>query len=391
MKRHLGSHSPAPLPTPAMRAGEVVDDTSTRLFALAVSPTGALVLAVYEDQWRLWDVSNGPPRHMRSAEHSAFDGSVASWSTSGDLFTCTGNDHVISVWETQTGQRVRAFAGHSDMVTAVVFTADEQHVLSASGDGSICRWDVRSTPRDAPSKILFEADGDEIDALAVSSDGRWMLSGSSRPYSPPDTLSADLLARPSRQPVEDDVWYCALRLHDATGRVVWIENHPMLIASVAFSEDCSRALAGDYKGGVFLYDLTQLISPGKSGPHASQPLAVPEYQFNSGSTREVRHVSLSLDDQAIVTERSYIALSPELQPLLKRAAPVSWPPSYFLTDDGWLWRVDPQLNHRRIRWVPPSFRPHPDDFLRTWSSQHGHGVACRTSDGRLAVLDVSQY
>ncbi|KAI9057822.1 WD40 repeat-like protein [Trametes sanguinea] len=393
LKRHLRSHSPAPLRTPTMRARQVMDDTVTRLVAAAVSPTGALILAVYKDQWRLWDVSNGRPVCMRSAEHRAFDHSVVSWSPSGELFTCTGKRNVVSVWDTQTGQRVRTFAGHSDMVTAVVFTADEQHVLSASGDGSIRRWDVRSAPRGAFSVVLcWQADGDmHITALAVSSDGRCMLSGSIRCDSPPDTSSADLLTRPSREPEEYGDCYHALRLHDATGRVVWIENHHRSICSVALSEDCSRALAGDWDGHVFLYDLTQLIPPDKSGPRASQPLAVPEHQLSSGSTRPVWHVSFSLDDQAIVTERSYIALSPELQPLLKRAAPVSWSPSYFLTDDGWLWRVDLKLNHRRIRWVPPSFRPHHEDFARTWSSTQGHGIACRTSDGRLVVLDVSQY
>ncbi|KAI9057829.1 hypothetical protein FKP32DRAFT_1607004 [Trametes sanguinea] len=391
MRPHLGSHSPASLRTPGMRAGEVVDDTVTRLVAVAVSPSGALILAVYEDQWRLWDVSNGPPRCMRSAEHPAFDRSVASWSSTGNLFALTGKSNVISVWETQTGQCVRAFAGHSDMVTAVVFTADERHVLSASWDGSIRRWDVRSTPRDAPSEVLFQADGDMIGALAVSSDGRWMLSCSGRRGSPPDISSADLLARPFREPEEYSGWYSALRLHDSRGRVVWTENYFSVISAVAFSEDCSRAVVGDNRGNVYLYDLTQLIPPDKSALRSHQPRAVPEYQLSSGSMRTVWHVSFSLDDHAIVTETGYIALPPKLQPLSKRDATASCPPSYFLTDDGWLWRVDLKLNHRRIRWVPPSFRPHHDNFAHTWSSTHGHGIACRTSDGRLVVLDVSQY
>ncbi|KAI9060387.1 WD40 repeat-like protein [Trametes sanguinea] len=391
LKRHLGSHSPAPLPTPAMRAEEVVDDTVTRVVAVAVSPTGALILAMYEDQWRVWDSSNGPPRCLRSAEHSASMYSVASWFPSGDLFTCTGKGDVISVWETQTGQRVGVFAGHSRRVAAVLVTADEQHLLSASLDGSIRRWDVRSAPQEASSKTLFHAYGDEIDALAISSDGRWMLSGSSRRNSPPDTRSADLLAWPIRQPVKQSGWYGALRLHDSRGRVVWIENYRSVISAVAFSEDCSRAVVGDNRGNVFLYDLTQLIPPDKSALRSYPPRAVPEYQLSSGSTRTVWHVSFSLDDHAIVTETGYVALPPKLQPLSKRAAPASWPPSYFLTDDGWLWRIDPEGNHRRIRWVPPSFRPHPRNYACTWTSPHGHGIACRTSDGRLVVLDVSQY
>ncbi|KAI9069948.1 hypothetical protein FKP32DRAFT_1670947, partial [Trametes sanguinea] len=100
-----------------------------------------------------------------------------------------------------------------------------------------------------------------MEALAVSTDGQWMLSGSYQRGSPPDTSSADLLAKPSRPPVRYHAWLCALRLHDATGRVVWIEHHPSFVTSLAFSEDCTRALVGNHEGKLFLYDLTQLIPP----------------------------------------------------------------------------------------------------------------------------------
>ncbi|KAJ2977717.1 hypothetical protein NUW54_g11384 [Trametes sanguinea] len=376
-----------------MRAEKIVEDSRKRLVAVAVSPIGTLVLAVYEDQWQLWDVSNTPPECTRTAKHSTLDGSIAAWSSTGNLFACVEEGHVITVWESQTGNRIAAFAGHSDKVSAMVFTADEHLLLSASWDGSIYRWNIHQTLQETFSEVLFQADGDDIDALAVSSDGRWMLSGSSRRDSPPDTSSASLLARPSRQPVKYYDWYSALRLHDATGHVIWFDNHPRLITSTAFAEDCSYALMGDNEGVVSLYGLTQIIpsDSDKSAPRSPRFLVVPEHQLSSGSSRPVWHVSFSSDGHAIVTERSYTPLPFGLQPLTRCIMSSSRPPVYFLDDDGWLWRANEKLNHRRIRWLPPTFRPGPRGIVRTWSSPHGHGIACRTSDDRVVILDMSGY
>ncbi|KAI9069178.1 WD40 repeat-like protein [Trametes sanguinea] len=371
--------------------GEHADDLVTDVKAVAVSPTKALILAVFKEEWRLWDVSNG--RWIRTGKYARSGRTIVAWSSSGNLFACTDTDHDIRFWEVQTGKLVGSFAGHSKEVTAVVFTADEQHLLSASRDGSIRRWKVQQTPQETSCDVLFQSERNDIDAFCVSSDGQWLLSGSSQLGSPPDTSSADLLAKPSRQPVNNDyygIWYSALRLHDATGRVVWIEHHPSLISSLSLSEDCTRALTGNREGEVFLYDLTQLIPPDKSARRSPPPLAVPEYRFSSGSTRPALHVSFAPGDEGIITERSYTPLSPDLQPLSRRTTDASPLPTYFVDDDGWLWRVNPTLSPHRICWLSLSFRPTGPEVTRAWRSQHGYGIACLSPEGRLVVIDTSQ-
>ncbi|KAI9059850.1 WD40 repeat-like protein [Trametes sanguinea] len=382
----------------ALRSSPVMEGRADKLLTdakrVAVSPTGALILAVFKEEWRLWDVSNG--RWTRTGKHAGSGNTVTilAWSPSGNLFACK-NVGVVGVWETETGKLVGSSTGHSDSLSRVVFTADEQHLLFALSNGSIRRWKVRQTPQEASCDVLFQSDGNNIDAFCVSSDGQWLLSGSRRFGSPPDTSSADLLAKPSRQPMQR--YYCwpifwALRLHDATGRVVWIEHHPCSITSVAFSEDCTRALTGNINGEMFLYDLTQLIPPDKSAPRSPPPLAVPEYRFSSGSTDPVYYVSFAPGDQGIVTERSYTQLSSDLQPLLRRAVDAPLPPAYFMIDDGWLWHVNPTLSPRRICWIHPTLRPSQCyyRFTRIWSSHHEHRIAHRASDGRLVVIDTSQ-
>ncbi|KAI9069181.1 hypothetical protein FKP32DRAFT_84827 [Trametes sanguinea] len=387
-KRWLHSHLPAFCSSQVLEAKADVNHV-TGVKAVAISPTGSLILAVFDDEWRLWDVANG--RWIRTGKHAGSDFPIVAWSPSGNLFACTNTDHVIRVWETQTGELVGSLAEHSTDVIAVVLTADDDHLLSASRYGSIRRWNlVRQSRQETSCDVLFQSYDDDIDALALSADGQWMLSGSHQFISPPDTSSSDLLAKPSRQPVHFYNLYCALRLHDATGRVLWIEHHPSNITSLTFSEDSTRALVGNDKGEVFLYDLTQLIPPDKSALRSPPPLAVPEHRFGSGSTHPAFYVSFAPGDQGIITERSYIPMTSDLQPLARGAVNASLPPAYFVDDDGWLWRANPTLGPHRICWLSLSFRPiGTAKGTRTWRSQHGHDIVYQSPGGCLVVIHTS--
>ncbi|KAL7278429.1 hypothetical protein ACG7TL_007426 [Trametes sanguinea] len=371
LKRLLGCFLPPPLSSTSMEV--VTDDIPIRVLAVSISPRGTLMVAVYEDHWRLWDISSG--QCTRTKEHVGSELSTIAWAVTGEYFACTGQDENIRIWDTQAGNQLGTYAGHSSTVTAIVFTADDQHFLSASRDGSIRRWVLQDTSPAASSEVLFQSAEDEIDAFAVSPDGRWMLAGASRHESPPDTSSAELLAKPSRPPADRNDWYGALYLYDATGRVVWIENHRSIISAVAFSHDCTRALAGSVEGEVFLYDLTQLIPLDKATVRRAPPIVVPEHRFNIGSTHRVRHVSFALNGQGILTDKSYNPLTAELRPL---SVPVADPPSpspHFLDDDGWLWLVDAKQAPRRVCWVPPSARPTDMDAARSWISQQNRVIA----------------
>ncbi|KAL7278427.1 hypothetical protein ACG7TL_007424 [Trametes sanguinea] len=365
------------------------DPLTHHLAAVSVSPTGTLVLTVYEDHWQLWDVSDGNwVRHKKCAMAGSVL-SITAWSPRGNRFACTTVHNGVGVWETLTGNHLGTFSEHSRHVTAIAFTADEQHILTASRDGSIRRWTFWPT---SSSEILFQSAEDTIDALAVSPDGQWLVSGASRRDSPPDTSSAELLVKPSRQTVEYWGEYCVLRLHDATGRVIWIENHPSWIRSAKFSDDCMRILVGNSEGEVFLYDLTPLVPANKVASGAPPPLAILEHKFSPDSASPVFHVSFAPDGQGIITERNYIPLPSALQlePLSVRAAYPSLSLAYFLDDDGWMWCSGLKQSLCRVCWVPPSFRPHPFDFARLWRSLLGHGVVWRTLDSRLVTIDTSQ-
>ncbi|CDO69929.1 hypothetical protein BN946_scf184836.g3 [Trametes cinnabarina] len=353
---------------------------------VATSPAGNLILVVYEDELQIHNVTTGECTH--TINHSSEVGSVAAWSSTGKLFSCTGKDDAVRVWKADTGEHVGTFTGHSAGVIAVVFTRDEQHVLSASWNGSIHRGKIGQPGKETSSEAIFKADRDEIDAFAVSSDDQWMLCGVSRRDSPPDTSSADLLATSSRQLVEShSAWYYTLRLHDAsTGRVLWIEHQPSFIWSVAFSEDCTRALAGNAVGEVFLYDLTEIIPPDHTAPRSPPPLAVPEHKLSVRGTGPVRRVAFSPDGRALIINGSYTSIPSKLRPLCMGPANRALT-TMFYSEDDWLWSVEVHSEPRRLCWIPSSLRPH-KDILETVPKANVNVVAYRTSRGRLTVIEV---
>ena len=56
------------------------------------------------------------------------------------LLTGTEGDNTVRLWDATTGNLVRAYKGHSQMVSAVAFSADGQCILSGARD-KIIRWD----------------------------------------------------------------------------------------------------------------------------------------------------------------------------------------------------------------------------------------------------------
>ncbi|OSD05365.1 WD40 repeat-like protein [Trametes coccinea BRFM310] len=363
------------------------------VYLASLSPDGSLVAAILRYESVLLDVLTG--RCVRAIEHtSSYPSGPMAWSHTTDLVAWADNS-TVCVWDTALGGCIRELTGHTGLIYSLTITPSDEHVISASEDGTIRRWNVgQHQVEDAPSEILFRCDG-WVRSLALSSDSQWMLFAcvdSKLPTAP----APGLLAKSSRQPSAYHAGYAALRLHDASsGRPLWIEHHNTWITSVAFSADCTRAAAGTDNGKVFLYDLAHLRpSSGRVfSDHLSPPsppaLLVPTVELDSGWVQRLDRIAFSPDSRGIVTERSYIPLDSAHRPACGRAAEPSLSPAYFYRD-GWLWRSDAETVVRRVCWMPPTVRPDEGDSSpNTWSVQ-GHTIACRTQDNRLVVLDVSR-
>ena len=120
-------------------------------------------------------------------------------SPNGRLVAASSLDTIVRIWDVQTGQLVERLKGHRDSVYSVVFTPDGSGLVSGSLDKTLKYWDLRPLLRSGSSAAAkpgsngkeagvgdkgslctmnFVGHKDYVLSVAVSHDGRWVVSGS---------------------------------------------------------------------------------------------------------------------------------------------------------------------------------------------------------------------
>ncbi|HMB06410.1 MAG TPA: hypothetical protein VKP69_22085, partial [Isosphaeraceae bacterium] len=93
------------------------------------------------------------------------------------------NDTTVRVWNLQTRRTIAVLDGHTKPVNAVAYLPDGDHLASGGADGHVLLWDVnrsaivaraRPNPR---RQRANDPDGDAVNTLAVSPDGRHLVIG----------------------------------------------------------------------------------------------------------------------------------------------------------------------------------------------------------------------
>ena len=141
--------------------GSVMGVTSGGGRGASVSADGLLII---------WDLQTGEALAEHQLEVPA---SSVALSDDGDTVLTGLFDGDVVLWDAVSGDEIRRFGGHTDVVTRVAFSPDGTSLLSGSLDRTLRLWDVESgdTQRaiDSPGAILN---------LAFSSDGRLAVSSS---------------------------------------------------------------------------------------------------------------------------------------------------------------------------------------------------------------------
>jgi WD40 repeat protein/serine/threonine protein kinase len=107
--------------------------------------------------------------HLNEIHHLAFHPITANPS----ILASTGrHDGIVRIWNVDTGQEIRALAGHSPRLRAIVFSPDGKRLAAGSIGGGAKVWDWSA------GRLVFEVMPQEgISRLAYSPDGRHLAVG----------------------------------------------------------------------------------------------------------------------------------------------------------------------------------------------------------------------
>jgi WD40 repeat protein len=161
------------------------------VYAVAVSPDGRQALSGSRDHTlRLWDLGTGQLLRSLAGHDSAV--SAIAISADGRQALSGSYDRTLRLWDLQTGQPLRTLTGHGDGVNAVAVSHDGCHALSGSSDKTLRLWDLQrgqqiqlytrtiglSNLRGFQDMEVLLSHSHWINAVAITSDSRWALSGS---------------------------------------------------------------------------------------------------------------------------------------------------------------------------------------------------------------------
>ena len=156
-----------------LKTGELVRAFSGHshwVLSVAIGSDGRFLVSGSADKTvKVWNLDTGVPLH--TFEHSDWIRSVAV-DPDGRL-VAGGEDGGLKVWDSKTGEPVRAVVGHSRSALSVDVSPDGQLLVSGGSDGKIKTWDLRTGE---PLNIL-SGHPEGVGCVAVSPDRLLLASG----------------------------------------------------------------------------------------------------------------------------------------------------------------------------------------------------------------------
>lgn len=124
---------------------------------------------------------NEDPNHRAATGHADVVTSLA-FDPSGNLLVSGSNDATARVWDWKNRRTTAVLGEHQGAVKAVAFTPDGKYIVTGSDDGFVRLWEVARPAAPVarafvPARAANDAIGIQINALAVSGDGRWVVVG----------------------------------------------------------------------------------------------------------------------------------------------------------------------------------------------------------------------
>lgn len=151
----------------------ILQDHIDAVFAVAFSPDGKHLATASQDRTvKIWDIESGKRLYTLG---DASDGLTSlAYSPDGNEIAAGGYDKTIYVWHLgpQDGQLIHSLIADEDSQLALAWSHDGKTIATGSADRSI-----RLRDPNLDLKGVVDRQPDWVDALDVSSDGKWVAAG----------------------------------------------------------------------------------------------------------------------------------------------------------------------------------------------------------------------
>lgn len=148
-------------------------------------------------------------------------------SPDGKTFLSASTDHTIKLWDFAGRKLIKTLGSQNGMARSALFMPDGNRALTAGDDGEIV---LRSVTDGAVLHVFSAKDHGGVNKIAISADGRRMISGHDRGT----VILWDL---------------------DAKAALYALDAHGWSVAGVAMSPDGKTAVSGDIDGELKLWDV----------------------------------------------------------------------------------------------------------------------------------------
>jgi WD40 repeat protein/serine/threonine protein kinase len=232
------------------------EDTSRPIFKEEItnptlSPDGVYIAAISFGTVVLYETETG--RRLRDFAGDYSPALAVAFSPDGKLLASGGSDRTVRLWDASTGECLRTIQAHSASVLAVSFSPDGKLVASTSGDRDYSTkvWDVatgshvRTFPRLPglqPQSEFISGRGHYISSVSFSPDGRLVATGGS-----------DGVVR---------LWKLA------TGLRWRYFGHSRTVDAVSFSPDGTQLASASWDETIILWDVETGKSAGVFGGYS---------------------------------------------------------------------------------------------------------------------------
>ncbi|MFY7806812.1 MAG: WD40 repeat domain-containing protein [Limnoraphis robusta] len=206
-------------------------------------------------------------------------------------------DGTIKIWNLKTGQLLHSFSGHTDAIETLTISPDNKILISGGWDNRIRVWNLET------GELIrtLKGHGEDVKTVAISSDGKWLASGS----------------------VDQTIKLWNL----STGKEHFSLKTSNWVRSIVFSPDNQTLVSGSENGSVQIWSLTDgklldtltahsqavwsvVLSPdGQTLATASRDKTIKLWQLNTrqlkhtlkGHSRAVLSLAFSRDGQTLAS------------------------------------------------------------------------------------------